>query len=434
MRDDDDSRAALVVADLDGQLFDVPDLEAMARSGRRISRPDPSVWAPIPQGALLFHLPGRLPVGWDPRRGEPVVLEEWHGQPVCATAVFLPPAHTMRLLAAWEAEAGAHPLPLYAYCGVGFKGDDFVVPALRVDPDPRQDVARFDEEEIQRGAERMLAQHPGNRLVDHLVNHCALDYCCPAARNFVLGRHEAPLPTSPACNADCVGCISLQPDGKVPVTQPRLTFVPTVDEIVETALTHVANVPEAAVLSFGQGCEGEPLLQADRITDAIRQIRRRTDRGTINVNTNASKPEAVARMVEAGLDSIRISINSAQPQLYERYYRPHKYGLEHVAESGRIVSRAGGLVTLNYFIFPGLTDTEAELAALERFVEHTGARLIQMRNLNIDPDMYLDALGFDGKRGGFGLDTWMQRVRDRFPGLRFGYFNPPKESWPPAPL
>jgi hypothetical protein len=137
-------------------------------------------------------------------------------------------------------------------------------------------------------------------------------------------------------------------------------------------------------------------------------------------------------MVEAGLDSIRISINSAQAQLYERYYRPHKYGLDEVAESGHAVSRAGGLVTLNYFVFPGLTDTEAELAALEPFVERTGTRLIQMRNLNIDPDMYLDALGFDGKRGGFGLDTWMQRVRDRFPHLRFGYFNPPKESWPPA--
>jgi len=176
------------------------------------------------------------------------------------------------------------------------------------------------------------------------------------------------------------------------------------------------------------------MMQADLITEAIREIRKRSGQGTININTNASKPDAVSRMVDAGLDSIRISLNSAQPDLYERYYRPHKYGLDEVAESGRVVARSGGLVTLNYFIFPGLTDTEAELAALERFVERSGARLIQMRNLNIDPDMYLDALGFDGKRGGFGLDTWMQRVRDRFPHLRFGYFNPPKESWPPAPV
>jgi pyruvate-formate lyase-activating enzyme len=427
----DASGPALVVADADGQLFDVPELEAVARSGGRLLRPDPAVWQPIPQGALLFHLPGRRAVGWDADRQERVVLEDWHGQPVTAAAVFLPPAYTMRLLASWETEAGAAPLPLYAYCGVGFRDGEFVVPALRVDPDRRQDVATFDEEAIQRGAERMLAAHPGNRLVDHLVNHCALDYCCPAARNFVLGRFEAPLPTSPACNAQCVGCISLQPDGVVPVTQPRLSFVPSVEEIVAVGLTHLENVPERAVLSFGQGCEGEPMMQADLITESIGQIRRQTDRGTININTNASKPDAVRRMVEAGLDSIRISLNSAQPELYRRYYRPHKYGLEDVAESGRVVSEAGGLVTLNYFIFPGLTDTEAELAALETFIEHTGARFIQMRNLNIDPDMYLDALGFDGHRGGLGVDTWMQKVRERFPALRFGYFNPPKETWPP---
>jgi pyruvate-formate lyase-activating enzyme len=420
----------LVVADADGQLFDVPELEALGRSGRRLFRPEPTVWEPIPQGALLFHLPGRRAVGWDPRRGERVALEDWHGHPVTAAAVFLPPAYTMRLLASWEVEPGASPLPLYAYCGVGFRDGEFVVPALRVDPDPRQDIATFDEEAIHRGAQRMLAEHPDNRLVDHLVNHCALDYCCPAARNFVLGRFEAPLPTSPACNAKCVGCISAQPEGIVPVTQPRLTFVPSVEEIVDVGLTHLGNVPERAVLSFGQGCEGEPMMQADLITEAIREIRKRSGQGTININTNASKPDAVRRMVDAGLDSIRISLNSAQPELYERYYRPHKYGLQDVAESGRIVSEAGGLVTLNYFVFPGLTDTEAELAALERFVDRTGARLIQMRNLNIDPDMYLDALDYDGKRGGLGVDTWMQRVRDRFPALRFAYFNPPKETWP----
>lgn len=421
---------ALVVADRDGQVFDVPELEAVARSGRRLVRPEREVWRAIPQGALLFHLPGRRPIGWDPQRGERIVLEEWNGIPVCAAAVFLPPAYTMRMLAAWETEPDAPPLPLYAYCGVGFDGEELVVPALRVDPDPRQDVARFDEAAIRRGAERMLAEHPGNRLVDHLVKNCALDYCCPAARNFVLGRDEAPLPTSPACNADCVGCISLQPDGKVPVTQPRLSFVPNVDEIVGVALTHLERVPEHAVLSFGQGCEGEPLLQADRITEAIRRIREQTDRGTINVNTNASKPEAIGRMAAAGLDSIRISLSSAQPDLYRRYSRPDGYDLDDVAESGRLVSEAGGLVTLNYFIFPGVTDTEAELAALEAFVERTGTRLIQMRNLNIDPDAYLDVIGFDGRRGGFGIDAWMRRVRERFPHLRFGYFNPPKESWP----
>lgn len=404
----------------------------MTRSGGRIRRPAQTVWEPLPQGALLFHLPGRRPIGWDARHRRQMVLDAWQDDEVFAAAAFLPPAYTARLLAGWSTLPGSPPLPLYAYCGVGYLHGEFVVPALRVDPDPRQDVATFDEDEIALRAELTLDRHRGNRLAEHLVHNCALDYCCPAARNFVLGRYEAPLPTSPACNAACVGCISSQPDGEVPVTQPRLRFVPTVEEIVDVALAHLEHVPEGAVLSFGQGCEGEPLMQADLIAAAIARIRSRTDRGTININTNASKPHAVSRLVEAGLDSIRISLNSAQPEYYERYYRPHKYSLDDVLESGRVVSSAGGLVTLNYFIFPGLTDTEAELAALEQFVVRSGARFIQMRNLNIDPEMYLEALGFDGRRGGFGIDEWMNRVRSRFPVLRFGYFNPPRESWPRA--
>ena len=67
-----------------------------------------------------------------------------------------------------------------------------------------------------------------------------------------------------------------------------------------------------AIVSFGQGCEGEPLLQAETIAQAIRLIRSHTDRGTINLNSNASLPEAVERLISAGLDSIRVSLNSAR--------------------------------------------------------------------------------------------------------------------------
>lgn len=425
----------LVVADTDGNLFEVPELQAMVRSGGTWLRPDPGLFRPLPQGALLFHLPQRRPVGWDPKSGRPRVLDRYAGREVVAAAAFLPPAHTHLFLAPWRREGrGLAPLPLYAYCAVGFAGGTFVAPAVRVDPDVRQDVALFDEDEIEAGAERTLARFPGNPLVEHLVRNCARTYCCPAARNFVLGRWEAPIPTTPACNADCVGCLSLQPSGDVPVTQPRLTVRPEVEHIVEMAVAHLESAPRP-VVSFGQGCEGEPLLRADVIEAAIRETRRRTARGTININTNASRPEAVRRLVDAGLDAIRISINSCRERLYERYYRPRGYGLADVLASGRAVSSAGGLVSLNYFVFPGVTDDEEEFAALGEVVEATGARVIQARNLNLDPDLYLDALGLPPDLApGFGIDAWMERVRARWPGLRFAYFNPPREDWTPAPV
>jgi hypothetical protein len=52
-----------------------------------------------------------------------------------------------------------------------------------------------------------------------------------------------------------------------------------------------------------------------------------------------------------------------------------------------------------------------------------------MRNLNIDPEVYAAALPAGTIRPGFGMQAVMSRLRDRFPHLRFGYFNPPKEHY-----
>jgi len=75
-------------------------------------------------------------------------------------------------------------------------------------------------------------------------------------------------------------------------------------------------------VSFGQGCEGEPLINGDLLCRAVRLVREKTIRGTINLNTNASRPQAVEKLVDAGLDSIRVSVNSFREVLYNAYYRP----------------------------------------------------------------------------------------------------------------
>ncbi|MDQ7088524.1 MAG: hypothetical protein Q9Q13_12030 [Acidobacteriota bacterium] len=82
-----------------------------------------------------------------------------------------------------------------------------------------------------------------------------------------------------------------------------------------------------------------------------------------------------------------------------------------------------------------MTDTDEEFDALVDFIRDTGARVLQCRNLNIDPDLYLEALGMEPRKApGFGIDRWMDRVRQAFPHLCFAYFNPPREEWPaPSP-
>ncbi len=126
---------------------------------------------------------------------------------------------------------------------------------------------------------------------------------------------------SPGCNARCIGCISKQEEEDLISPQDRLTFIPNVDEIVEVALPHLESA-EDAIVSFGQGCEGEPLLQWHRIAAAIKAIRARTDKGIININTNASNPRWLQRLYDAGLDTIRVSTISGHPETYTAYYRP----------------------------------------------------------------------------------------------------------------
>jgi len=415
----------LLFADETGNILDFSDLEMVGSSAGRHVRLQAGEWIPLPPGSELFQLPGRLPVGYDPSTASFRVLEQnpYTGSTgIRAVAAFVAPAHTQLYSTAYKSSSRAAVLPLFAYAAVGWHDGGFVAAALRVDEDQRQDSDRFDPAEIQRNAHRMMKANRNNRLIRHL-GKCALSYGCPAAKNYFLERWEAPLPTSPACNARCLGCISLQEGSEFCATQDRIRFVPTPEEIAQVAIPHLQSAPRA-VVSFGQGCEGEPLLQTDTIAESIRLMRGATGRGTINMNSNASLPASVGVLRETGLDSIRVSLNSCRPSYYHSYYRPKGYSLETVKSSIRIMKSLGGFVSLNYFVLPGFTDERAELEALSRLVSETGIDLIQMRNLNIDPEWYLERIGFEPEGETVGILRFLQILEERFPDLRFGYFNP----------
>jgi pyruvate-formate lyase-activating enzyme len=414
----------LLYADARGRILDCPELEAIGSAAGRWRRVPDGEWLPLPAGSELFLLPERLPVGYNPRSGKFQVLDRdpRDGGPVSAVAAFLAPAHTQLASAAYVRAGEAPLLPLFAYAAAGWSAEGFVAAGLRVDPDPRQDLERFDPAEVARRTRQRLAREPGNRLLQHL-GRCSLEYGCPAARNLFLGRWEAPLPTSPTCNARCLGCISLQEASGVCATQERIDFVPTVEEVCGVAVPHLRKAPRA-VASFGQGCEGEPLMQWRLLEQSVRRVRQATARGTLNLNTNASLGEPLARLRDAGLDSIRVSLNSCRPQYYRRYYRPRGYELADVRRAAAGFKAAGGFVSLNYFVLPGFTDEPQELEALCAFLSESGADLIQLRNLNIDPEWYLSGIEHAPAGEPLGILPWLAALRQRFPSLAFGYYNP----------
>lgn len=416
---------SLVVATPDGQIFDIPELASAVRWGWKEVVPEKAEWSPMPEGSDLYLMPGRAAIGYDRRTGERIVVEAFHDAPVTAVSAFVAPAHTIHYHSAYETSGGAPDLPLYAYCAVAWRRGRFVVPAERVDADIRQDCARFDPEEVHRRAFEMIENRPMNRLAQHLMRHCVLTYNCPAARNFALGRWEMPIPSSSSCNSRCVGCISLQPKSSgFQASQYRMDFVPTVDEIVDLVVPHLEEAP-APVASFGQGCEGEPLSNPELLEEAVRKIRERTGKGTLNLNTNGSRPEVIRRLFRAGLDSIRVSLNSPLEHRYNAYYRPVNYSLADVRETLLVARKEAKWSSINYLVFPGVTDDEAEVRALLEFAFDTGLSMIQWRNLNIDPERYLALLDEDSERPTLGMKWTIAKVHSHFPKIRKGYFNPP---------
>lgn len=412
----------ILYADGKGNIFEDTSLYVTGRSGWDAVDIPEEDWIELPVGGSLYELPGRKGIGIDVETGEMRLCEKG-----LAVAAFVPPAYSGFYMSAFETAPDAPVLPLFCYSAAGWLDGKFYVPAVRIEQDIRQDSEGYDKEEIDTGVKELLSHYPHNRLVSHLANNCALTYQCPAARNFALGRWECPIPVSPACNANCVGCISLQPDEETIVSpQDRLAFKPTVEEIVEFTVPHLESAA-FPIVSFGQGCEGEPLLMWETMRDAIIEIRKHTTKGSININTNGSMPKAVKALCEAGLDSIRVSTNSVRKEIYTPYYRPNNYEFEDIIESLKIVNSFGGWTSINFFVFPGMTDSIAEYEALRKFITETGLKMIQWRSFNIDPDWYLGKIGVTDTGECMGVKQLQKLIREEFPDLKYGYFNPPIE-------
>lgn len=375
----------LVYADAEGNVFDHPELLGLGRSGHMITEILEDELIPLPEGATLVSLPDTRPIGWNEESGQMEPLEGYS-----AVGALLPQGFTRLLLPGYAKTDKSKKFPLFGYTAVVWRdGGFFVAAELTDDPEP-WNPRNCDVEELESQVKRINEQYPDNRLYTHLTN-CALGYECLTASNTFLNRLEGAVPVSYSCNAGCFGCISEQPDDSgFPAPQTRMNFKPTTDEIVEIMLEHL-KAPER-IISFGQGCEGEPSTQAALIIPAIKRVREQTKHGYININTNAGLTDHMRAIVDAGLDLMRVSTISALDEHYNAYYKPRAYTLANVEKSLKYATDKGVYTSINYLIFPGVTDREEEIEAMLGFARRTGLKLIQMRNLNIDPESYMNLI------------------------------------------
>ncbi len=419
-----------VVAGSSGEIFELEGYAAVGMTGELLSPIAEDQSIKLPHGSELMFLKDRIPVLYNLSTRKIELLHENPyeppGSPLYPVAAFNSPGYLVSRVCAYKETKEAMMLPLFSYGAVGWHRGSFRSSVILVDSEPRQDLRFMKTEDVIKGIRAARNDLPVNRLRAHL-EHCAVTYGCPAGKNFFLGRYEAPLPASRHCNANCLGCLSLQKQGGISKSQERISFTPTPDEIAEIALYHIGRVKDA-VVSFGQGCEGDPLLAADVIAPAVRLIRSRTSEGTINVNTNASMPETLKKLIGAGIDSIRVSMNSFRKPCYDRYFRPKGYEFEDVEESIDLVIESGRHVAINYLNCPGFTDAPEEIEAMEGFLSRHRLHFIQWRNLNFDPVRYFKEMNSVAMNSEpVGMRNLLRLIKERFPEVSHGYFNPPKE-------
>jgi pyruvate-formate lyase-activating enzyme len=396
----------LAYTDTRGRIFFDETRSPMADGGvERPARAEELISAP--PGTVTAMLPGRMPL----LAGGGVAARR------TALAALLPAGYTRLLLPAYRTRPEAPALPLFGYTFACVVDDALYVAAMRTDESEDWTPRYFPEGALETLLRERQDADPHNRTLAQLAI-CARDYGCFTAQNVFLERGEAALPVSPKCNAACVGCISeLAPDAGMPSPQTRVAFEADPADVARIAIRHLERVPDG-IVSFGQGCEGEPLLRVTTIERAIAAIRAERTNGTINLNTNGSLPKSLARLIDAGLQAVRISLNSFRPHAYAAYYRPTGYGLDDVLASIALAVARGLRVSLNLLTHPGVTDEREEVEAMERFLRAHPVAMVQTRTLNIDPERYFAQVG--RPRDPVGMREALHRIRDL--GVALGNF------------
>lgn len=412
--------AQMIFARPDGQWFDLPALQMAGMQGEKVVCPVKPDLIPLPEGATLTLMPGFAPVGFDSESGEFLQLEENpyknHSEPVFAVAALLPQGFTRLMLPA-AVKQGEEILPQLGYTAVGVEKGKLVVAAMQTDEHRKWNPVRYNSNTLPKLIEKRLREFPENRIIRQLAN-CSEQYGCFTAQNIFYRRWEGGIPVSPSCNAECVACLSYQQEESCQSSQQRICFSPEAREIAEIAIPHLQKAEEP-IISFGQGCEGEPSLAWPMICEALRIIRSQTERGMVNINTNAGNTKAIAALIEHGINSLRVSMFSAIAEDYHAYHQPKDFCFDDVRASLRLAQEKEVPVALNLLAWPGFTDDEQQVEALLQLIREFGVQQVQLRNLNCDPAVMQR---FCEGRSPLSMRTLLARLRDDLPDVQVGNY------------
>lgn len=406
----------LVYANKRGQIFDHTELYMAARSAGFNFVPYEIELVELPKEANLYLMQNTVPVAYNQ---DTTNMEDFPGG--AAVAAILPQPYLRLFLPAYTCAEGEQ-LPPMAYTAIGWLEEKFVTPALQMDK-LRPVNVNSTETALAKAAEAK-EKFPKNKLIPFL-EECISQNACSMAADIFTGGYECAIPVSMAhCTEPVIpsaalatGCSGLR----------KLNFTPSSRDIIEVAMFY-ADQTKKPLITFGSACEGDPVMVAETVAKAIKVIKKNRPDATVSYIGCAGFPDKMKMLYEAGLDSVRLTVNSVNPSTYERFYRPKGFTFDGIYKSIELAHRAGVFVSLGLETLPGLNDRESETQALMDFIEAFKIDLIQMSNLDGDPNAIFQLYNFKFEEI-HGIKNMLKLLKKRFKSLKFGYYNRNKDDF-----
>ncbi|MSQ37893.1 MAG: radical SAM protein [Chloroflexi bacterium] len=324
-------------------------------------------WVPLHPGATLAPL-AREADGLD-RHGRARGL----GRDRWALGAVLPPGHLRTLYPAYRPTDD--PLSGEPCAAIGAdENGALAVAAIITDPTALQSTATEPVAVLSLKVAEALREHSGNRLIRQLAR-CARESGCADARAIFLGAGTGALPFAAVAARQAASLTPATTDlvlrrgiERAAPAEPA-AFRPTAAEIAEVAIRHLEL--GGTMVSFGRACDGEPLAAVRLVEDAIALIRESTKRGTIHLETDGTRPQALRRALDAGLDAVTVRLEAGRASVRR--------------ESLLLAAGAGASLALAIPVRPGWTDTPAALDALESLLAALPGGLLIFRDAPGDP-------------------------------------------------
>ncbi|GAC1696840.1 MAG: hypothetical protein NVS9B6_04410 [Candidatus Limnocylindrales bacterium] len=333
---------------------------------------------PLPPHARVVPLPDRDALGID-RQGRPRSL----GAGRWAVAAILGPGHLRTRLPACTGRDDAGPLEAQGYAAVAAGSDGGLVVAAVPTGESPAPVAPT-EVLLAAAITAGLRAHPSSAALRQLARRAR--------------EHE---------DAGSAALFLGQGDGPLPVAGDRITAA----DLAEIAIAHLA--AGGAGVTFGLAGDPDPLARPRVVADAASRIRLAVPTARIAVRSNAAAAAAIARVAEAGVDTLVVSLASARPETYERLHPARDIRWPEVRGGIRQAVASGLSVTIELLVLPGLTDRAEEADALVALLrELPSGSAIRLRDLAADPYLLLRA---NPGSEPLGIEVFLARLRAEAP-------------------